>query len=463
MPRLWLATGLWLTLGGCVTHPHGSASVRWDHSPTPAVIPHQPLALLAAEPPSLNSSVTVAAIQTPTDLWERMRPGFALPHIDTPLVRHHEQWYAGQPDYIDRMIDRGSRYLFHIVEEVERRDMPLELALLPIVESAFNPQAVSHAKAAGMWQFMPATGRDFSLTQNAYRDERRDVMASTHAALDYLQRLHRQFGDWHLALAAYNWGAGNVQRAIRTNRAAGKPTGYLDLRMPRETRNYVPKLQAVANLVARPGQYGVALPIVGNHPFFDSVAIDRDMDVALIARLAQIQEADFRALNPSHNKPVIMAAGTPTILLPWDNALVFEAQRQQHQGPTATWTTWRVPRAMRVADAAKAHDMTEQALREVNRIPPHMSLRAGSHILVPRRGALDRDVPVQVADRGRILLVHDGPGTRRVKVQRGDTLGAIARRQGVSVANLIRWNQLRANGLIRVGQVLVIQGRAPAR
>jgi membrane-bound lytic murein transglycosylase D len=181
------------------------------------------------------------------DLWSRLRAGFAMPELDTALVRDRERWYATRPDYVQRMTERGSRYLFHIVEEVEKRGMPTELALLPFIESAFNPQAMSSAKASGMWQFMPATGRNFELRQNVFRDDRRDVLASTRAALDYLGKLHGMFGDWQLALAAYNWGEGNVQRAIARNRRAGLPTNSARLRMPDETRLYLPKLQAVKN------------------------------------------------------------------------------------------------------------------------------------------------------------------------------------------------------------------------
>ncbi|HIV73043.1 MAG TPA: transglycosylase SLT domain-containing protein, partial [Candidatus Aquabacterium excrementipullorum] len=202
------------------------------------------------------------------DLWGRVRQGFALPVLESELVADHERWYASRPDYVQRMTDRANRYLFHVVEEVERRGMPTELALLPFIESAFNPQALSTARASGIWQFMPATGKDFELKQNLFRDDRRDVLASTRAAMDYLQRLYRQFGDWHLALAAYNWGEGNVQRAIARNTKAGLPTDYLSLNMPPETRNYVPKLHAVRNIVANPSSFGLALSPIENHPYF---------------------------------------------------------------------------------------------------------------------------------------------------------------------------------------------------
>jgi membrane-bound lytic murein transglycosylase D len=254
------------------------------------------------------------------DLWARVREGFAMPELDNEYVRKWEGWYSRDPAYVQRMTERGGRYLFHILEEVQRRKMPAELALLPFIESAFNPQAMSHAKASGMWQFMPGTGKDFELRQNVFRDDRRDVLASTRAALDYMQRLYGIFGDWHLALAAYNWGQGNVAKALERNRREGLPQTYESLRMPLETREYVPKLQAVKNIVARPQNFGLALQPFDNHPFFVSVPIERDIDVALAAKLAGLSVDEFQQLNPQMNKPVILAAGTPRVLLPYDNA-----------------------------------------------------------------------------------------------------------------------------------------------
>jgi membrane-bound lytic murein transglycosylase D len=219
--------------------------------------------------------VRVAPIALPNDLWERIRKGYKMPNLETDLVTDRTQWYASKPDYLQRMGERSGRYLYYIVEEIERRNMPMELALLPFIESAFNPQAVSSARASGMWQFMPATGKSFDLKQNAFRDDRRDVQASTRAALDYLERLNKQFGDWHLALAAYNWGEGNVGKAIARNQRAGLPTKYTDLTMPMETRMYVPKLQAMKNIVGNPPQFGVTLTSIPNHPFFQSVPLLR--------------------------------------------------------------------------------------------------------------------------------------------------------------------------------------------
>src|ERR1700731_763473 len=222
------------------------------------------------------------------------------------------------------MTERSQKYLYYIVEELESRHMPTELALLPFIESAYNPQALSVAKAAGMWQFVPGTGRTYNLKQNMWQDERRDVLASTGAALDYLSRLHDMFGDWYLALAAYNWGEGNVQRAIARNQAAGLPTDYLSLKLPVETRNYVPKLQAVKNIIANPQLYGLTLPAGPNRPYFVSVKTSHDIDVDVAARLAGMPLDEFKALNPSFKKPLIVGSIESPNLLPFDNAQNLE-------------------------------------------------------------------------------------------------------------------------------------------
>ena len=399
----------------------------------------------------------VAELEAPADVWERIRRGFAMPDLDNDLVRDREQWYSSRPEYIQRMTERSSKYLFHIVEEIERRGMPMELALLPYIESAFNPQAVSHAKAAGMWQFMPSTGQSFDLKQNLFRDDRRDVLASTRAALDYLQQLHQRFGDWHLALAAYNWGQGNVNRAITRNTREGLGTSYTDLTMPLETRQYVPKLQAVKNIIAQPQAFGVRLPAIGNFPFFDSVSIERDMDVALIARLAGVSEADFRTLNPSLNKPMVMAAATPEILLPRDNAIAFLTQLRQYKGSLASWTAWQVPQTMSVAQAAQRVGMSESALRELNRIPPRMMVRAGSSLLVERSQGMDRDVPEHIVDNAQLSLQPEVVLRRvTVKARKGDTVARLAARYGVSPAQVANWNAITPKSKLKAGQQLTI-------
>ncbi|MEF9944113.1 MAG: transglycosylase SLT domain-containing protein, partial [Burkholderiaceae bacterium] len=277
-------------------------------SVAPSLPQPDPLGALLFTLPAMADDLGAEPPVPPRDIWERIRRGFAMQELDTPIAEQRTRWYAGQPEYFARMSKRAGRYLYHIVEEVEARGMPTELALLPFVESAFQPEAQSVAKAAGLWQFVPATGKDFDLAQNMWKDERRDVLESTRAALDYLQKLYNMFGDWHLALAAYNWGEGSVSRAIEKNRKAGKGTGYLDLKMPLETQHYVPKLQAVKNLVATPENFNLRLPAVENEPYFVRVDKERDIDVKTAAKLAEMKLDEFIALNPSFNRPVIVAS-----------------------------------------------------------------------------------------------------------------------------------------------------------
>ena len=456
-----LAGMLWLTgcatqgTPGTTTNDLPASPIASSGPPHTPVLPKGPLQPIKA---SQASRAGVATLEAPADLWDRIRRGFAMPDLEQDLVQDREQWYATRPDYIQRMTERSSKYLFHIVEELERRNMPTELALLPYIESAFNPQAVSSAKAAGMWQFMPATGSYFDLKQNAFRDDRRDVLASTRAALDYLQKLHGMFGDWHLALAAYNWGEGSVGRAIARNQKAGLGIRYTDLNMPAETRLYVPKLQAVKNIVARPGAFKAELPLIENHPYFQSVLIQRDMDITLAAKLADVNESDFKALNPSLHRPVILAAGTSQILLPWDNAQVFERNLLAYkEGQYASWTVWTLPSTMSVTDAAQRVGMAESDLRSINGIPPRMLIKAGSALIVPRSSTTRQDVTEHVADNGQISLTPEVIAHRTtVRAGKRDSVASLARRYRVSTASLADWNDTKVGALFKAGAPVVL-------
>ena len=362
---LWSLSAL-LALTGCATTETGGPPTAAGDAPKISSVPHTPNypsgPLSPINAASLQGNGAVTSLAVPDDLWDRIRRGFAMPDLENDLVGNQEQWYSSRPDYIQRMTQRSSKYMFHIVEELERRGMPTELALLPYIESAYNPQAVSSAKAAGMWQFMPATGTYFDLKQNMFRDDRRDVLASTRAALDYLQKLYNMFGDWHLALAAYNWGEGSVGRAIARNQKQGLGGGYTDLSMPDETRNYVPKLQAVKNIIAHPERFQAELPLIENHPYFQAVTLDRDIDTAQVAEMAGVTMDELKSLNPSFNRPVIFKAGTPQVLLPWDNANVFRRNLQAHEkGQYASWTVWTVPSTMTVATADGRHERERPA------------------------------------------------------------------------------------------------------
>jgi membrane-bound lytic murein transglycosylase D len=468
------AWALLAALAGCATGPAPLPEPAPEPTPSPAAAASAPApdVIAAAEPAASAVAAAPAAVDplrpevrldlddraAQGDLWQRIRDGFAMPDLQGDKVRNRERWYADRPDYVQRMTERGSRYLFHIVEELDKRGMPMELALLPFIESAFNPEAMSSARASGMWQFIPSTGRNFDLTQNVFRDDRRDVLASTRAALDYLQKLHGMFDDWHLALAAYNWGEGSVQRAIAKNRRLGRPTDYASLRMPNETAYYVPKLQAVKNIVARPTDFGLSLPTLSNHPYFVAVAIERDIDVELAARLADMPIDDFRALNPQMNKPVILAAGTPQVLLPYDNANLFVRRLTQHGGPLASWTAWVAPKTLRPAEVARQVGMPETELREVNRIPPNMLVRAGSTLLVPRAEHRAADVPEDIADNAMMAFAPEAGSVRKLSLKAGrrDSVSSVARRYRVSASQVAQWNGVSTGTVFRRGQTIVV-------
>ena len=441
-----------------MTAAPAAAAIAALHDPVPDTLATAP-DLIAIDPLRPTERLDLDAPSAKADLWGRLRSGLTMPNLDNDLVRKWEQWYAGRPDYVQRMTERGGRYLFHIIEEVNKRGMPAELALLPFIESAYNPQAMSTAKASGMWQFVPATGRDFSLKQNVFRDDRRDVLASTRAALDYLQVLYGLFGDWRLALAAYNWGQGNVQRAIAHNQRAGLTTDYDSLRMPSETRNYLPKLQAVKNIVLRPEAFALTLPALQNHPYFVSVGIARDIDIDLAARLAGLSLEEFKQLNPQMNKPVILAAGTPQVLLPYDSASRFAHAVSQHTATLASWTAWVVPRTMKPAEVARLLGMAEPLLCEINSIPKGMLVKSGSTLLVPRGAHRTEDVTEQVAENARLTLARDLPPLRRVSFKagkKGDSVAGVAQRYQVSAAQVAAWNNTGATAQFKPGQLVVV-------
>ena len=399
------------------------------------------------------------------DVWERIRQGYAIPDLNNPLVATHSIWYAARPEYMQRITLRASRYLYYVLQELEKRDMPTELALLPFIESAFNPQAYSSAKAAGMWQFIPSTGRDYNLKQNTFRDERRDVLASTNAALTYLQRLYGMFGDWQLALAAYNWGEGSVSRAIAKAQAAGRPIDYnsLSAYMPAETRNYYPKLQAVKNIITTPAQYDITLPVVENQPYFVTVKKTRDIDIKLAAQLAELPMEEFKALNPQFNHPVITGSPTTQILLPHSNAEKFKTNLSNWTRALSSWTAHKVTVAReRIESIAAKFKTTPQLIREVNAIPPNMHPKAGSTILVPKPSSeADKDIGQDVADNAMLAYEADEPPRRKITIKAGkrDTVASIAARYKVKADEVREWNDLK-NDKLKAGQSLRLEVRA---
>ncbi len=345
------------------------------------------------EPPAPEQARAPEPPPPPANVWERIRAGYRLTPLASPLVQEWEQYYARRPDYVARIVDRSSRFLYHVVEEVERRKMPTEVVLLPMIESAYNPQAYSRAHASGMWQFIPSTGKLYGLNQNFWYDGRRDVLAATSAALDYLEKLYSLFGDWNLALAAYNWGEGAVGRAIARNQAKGLPTDYESLTMPAETRNYIPKLMAVRNIVANPEQYGIALVNIPNRPYFATVTTHRHIDVKLAASFAEMSLEEFRFLNPAHNKPVIKSNGSETIVLPIEKVVVFQGNLEAHSQPLVTWQTYTVKRSDQPDQIAAKHGMTLAQLKQINGITGNKKIAAGQTLLVPLKGTAEPNLP----------------------------------------------------------------------
>lgn len=334
----------------------------------------------------IQNAPNIATVDLTTDdgsIWERIRKGFGMRDLTGPIVDERTTWYAARPQALRAMIERSRKYLYYIVTELEKRGMPTELALLPLVESAFNPMAYSSAKAAGLWQFIPSTGRDFQLQQNWWVDQRRDIVASTNAALQYLQAIYEMHGDWHLALASYNWGENAVARAVNNNIAAGRPTDYGSLNMPAETRQYVPKLQALKQIIARPETYGVTLPDIPNKPYFVTVERREGMDVALAARLAEIPLADFQALNPSYNRPVIPGSHGAALVLPVENARKFESNLAGHEAPLMSWKMYSLPRPEGISQLARRLNVSVETLRSANGLPERGRLAAGYNLLIP--------------------------------------------------------------------------------
>ena len=419
----------------------------------------QPLQLPPPTLPSAFEDLDDVPLPDP-DLWHRIRLGFSLEALDHPLVAEHEAWYSSRPEYIKRFVDRGSRYLHHIVGEVEKRKMPMEIALLPVIESAFNPMAYSRAKASGIWQFIPSTGKSYGLSQDWWKDNRRDIVAATDAALNYLERLHAMFDSWELALAAYNCGEGCVARAIAANQKRGLPTDYASLKLPPETQNYVPKLFAVKNIVLAPVSYGIDLESVPDEPYFTAVQAPKKIDVKVAAQLAGMSEEDFVALNPAHNKPVASGSGTEMFILPLDRADAFKANLESYDKPLVSWTTYQAKRYEALDTIAKRHQLTAAQLKAANpdlKLDKKNRLRAASAVMVPmaKSGApravrVAQVTPVPAKPEAP-PLVRTASALRLYTVRTGDTLYGIAQRYKTGVETLVTLNKLSANVVLQPG------------
>lgn len=427
-------------------------------TPTPATQVQTAEAAKAATPQTVDDIMSVVTdpksnltpdLPAKDDLWNRIRAGFALQDIESPLVQEHENWYASRPAYVDRMTRRSQLYLFHIVEEVQRRNMPTEVALLPMIESAFNPKAFSRSSASGIWQFIPSTGKDYGLNQNWWYDGRRHVLKATNAALDYLQRLYGMFNSWDLALAAYNCGEGTVSRAIAANQAKGLPTDYLSLKLPDESRNYVPKLLAIKHIIANPQAYGLTLNDVPNKPFFSTVKIQKHIDTALAARFADITLEEFVALNPAYTKPVITYHDNEVLLLPTTKVDIFKTNMRRYgDRQLFSWQAYQARRGEKVDRIAGQFGITPTQLRNLNNVVQDKKgrLKTAQLLLVPMKLAKPLPTPVQVASTNTTSANNSSPLVNAVPqsyvIQKGDTPFSVSRRFGVTVDALQAHNQL---------------------
>ena len=393
------------------------------------------------------------------DLRQRIISGYTIPDIDSSFTSTHEAWYASRPDYVKRMIGRSQRYLYHIVIEVEKRGMPSEIALLPMVESAFNPTANSRTKASGIWQFMPATGKTFGLKQDWWVDNRRDVTAATNAALNYLQKLYGMFGSWDLALAAYNAGEGTVQHAIDRNRKKGLPTDYASLPLPDETKNYVPKLQAIKNIMKQPENYGLNIDVIPNRPYFTKIIAPEQIDAKLAASLAEITYEEFISLNPEYNRPVITETGSAhEILLPVSAANTFKINLANYDKPLVSWQTYHAKRGERMEKIAQKFGINVSQLRDVNDIPNGRKLNGAQSILVPN-SAKNSDLSPVDTDSSQPSTISDTPANNNENqmhtVKYKETLASIGREYHVSVKRLMAYNHLKKPS-VKPGQVITI-------
>jgi len=438
----------------------GAAAATPPASPAAEAVT-QPVPETAAVPPAVDGSASLfptssASVPADCDLWERIRNGFAMHELNSPLVARYEKWYANHPDYVERMTGRAQRYLHFIVEEVEKRGMPMEIALLPMIESAFNPEAYSVARASGIWQFIPYTGKKYGMQQNWWHDKRRDVISATNGALDYLQTLHDEFGDWELALAAYNWGEGAVRRAQQKNRQRKKPINYASLKMPKETRGYVPKLLAVRNIVSNPARFGLTLQPIPDQPYFAAISMEHHMDVKLAAELAEISLEEFNALNPAYNRPVILQGDDNLLLLPVDKMETFRANLESRNEPLVSWQAYRSKKGEQLDQLAPRFGITVEKLKLVNGIHPRARQCEGQILLVPRSD----DEEGKEFEAFNTHLPASDPLLQNAithTVRKGDTLGAIARRYHVKLANLKSWNS--GVKILRPGQKIYVVPR----
>ena len=449
-----IAVAVSIVLSGCQ-----SLTTTEPVTPLPAVAEEpSPMPTVANTPPSVEAQPAPVAITPITNTWARIQQGLELPDVENDEVRVQREWYVRNQEYMNRVTDRADLYLFHIVESLEAKDLPLDLALLPIVESAYQPYAYSRSRAAGIWQFIPSTGRLYDLEINWWQDGRRDVVRSTEAAMRYLERLNKMFdGDWLLALAAYNGGEGTIMRAMEKNRKKGLPTDFWSLNLKTETSAYVPKMIALSQLMRNPEKYNFSWKPVSNEAKFARVAVGSQIDLKLAAELADVSPELLYQLNPHFVRWATDPEGPHDLLVPIDRAEAFHHALQSLPiEKRVQWGVYTVRGGDTLGAIAKKHSTSVSQIQSTNQIKGN-NIRIGQTLLIPQQGGkANKDVLYADRKSAKTRSAVDGVHT----VRDGENLWAIARANGMSVAQLRKLNQLPENALIKPGQQLKTQATA---
>jgi len=453
-----------LLLSACSTNPthkpiETTAVIATTQPVTNVSIAATPTVEIVVEAEVKPETVQLILPKHETDVWARLLYNYNLPDLNNKRIQREVDWYARHPKYIDRVNQRAAPYMHYIVSEIEKRGMPGEIALLPIVESAFQPFAYSHGRAAGIWQFIPGTGRHYGLKQNWWYDGRRDVYASTQAALNYLQRLNKIFdGDWMLALAAYNSGEGTVLKAVRRNKRRNKPTDFWSLRLPKETRSYVPRLLAIAKIVAKPEQHNIKIASLDNKPFFHRVDTQSQIDLALAAEMADISLDELYQLNPGFNRWATAPKGPHYLLIPVDKAPGFEAKLANlPSSKRMRWKHHKVRSGETLSHIADKYRISLSLLKDSNKLRRNM-IRVGQNLVIPVAAKSARTYRLSETQRKQKIL--NSPKSGRYKtihiVKAGDNFWDLSRKYKVGVRSLAKWNAMAPRDILQRGQKLII-------
>lgn len=442
-----------IVLSGCALTPVEKPAETQTASPVSTGISERSIT-----PEAENTATIPAKPQSVENLWGRLFKGYGLSDFDHKRVEQERNWYLKHPSYLKRVQKRAIPYLYYIVNETEQRNMPTELALLPIVESAFQPFAYSHGRAAGIWQFIPSTGKSFGLKQNWWYDGRRDIYASTQSALDYLSRLSKRFDDdWLLALAAYNSGGGTVNKAIRKNKKRHQETDYWSLNLPKETLSYVPRLLAIADILANAEKYGVELIDIPNQPQFNAIDTGSQLDLALAAEMAEMTIEELYKFNPGFNRWSTDPEGPHRLLIPVAKSEGFkEKLAKRPSNKRVKWTRHRIRSRETLSHIADRYNTSVAVIKKVNDIHGH-SIRAGKHLLIPTSTQSLTHYSLSQPQRNLAKLSANRKGHKQIHtVKSGDTLWDIARSHSISTRQLASWNNMAPRDTLKLGQKLAI-------